>query len=121
MYNARVLRERMAKNAVVLPTVIKVRRTTTTITRPRALRGIRRVGWTYIVWCLVCKVVKLDIRDVFTCEKNGENGRPPSRANAHTKRDTEARVLKSATIPLKMIQLIRNMVAPLEFVAVEST
>jgi len=42
------LRERIAKKAVVLPTLIRVKSTTIVVTRPTAFRGIRRVGCTWM-------------------------------------------------------------------------
>lgn len=46
MYKAKVLRERIAKKAVVLPMLIRFRRMTMTLMRSRELRGMRRVGCT---------------------------------------------------------------------------
>lgn len=40
----------MAKNAVVLPMLIRVNNTAVVVTRQRAFSGIRRVGCTYIIW-----------------------------------------------------------------------
>ena len=46
MYKANVLSDRIAKKAVVLPMLIRLRRMTMTLMRSRELRGMRRVGWT---------------------------------------------------------------------------
>jgi len=46
-----------------------------------------------------------------------ENGRPSSRAKAQVSRETEARLLKSATKKIKQIAAIRILVPGTDFIA----
>ena len=52
-----------------------------------------------------------------TYENVLENGRPLSRANAHVKRDTDAKILKRETNRMNAIMTTSRFVACLDFVA----
>ena len=81
----------MAKKAVVLPMLMSCRRRTTTVISRRALRGIRSVGWTW--------------------PKKLEKGRPLSLAKAQVRRETDAKLEKTATTPMKIRKVMRTVVA----------
>jgi hypothetical protein len=58
---------------------------------------------------------------LLTYAKYSEKGRPRSRANAHVKRETDAKILKSPTMLTKMMKTIRTFVAATELVAPKNT
>ena len=91
----------MANKAVEEPMLMSCKRIITVDTRKREFSGMRRVGWTRL--------------------KKGEKGRPWSRANAQVRRDTEARELNMAIMPLKMSKERSAIVADFEPVALYTT
>lgn len=97
MYMARATREMIALKAVLLPMLISERSQTHAATSTRALVGNSRRGWMHA--------------------EVAENGKPLSRAKAHTSREVEAKQLKKAKEPRTANIETKNLVAGFDPVA----
>lgn len=90
-----------AYSALVEPTLMSWIRMMMNATKPRALIGMRRVGWTAL--------------------KNLEKGNPLSLAKAHVSRETDASELNIETVALKRMKTVNTEVAALDPVALYTT
>ena len=119
-YRPKVDNARTLKSAVVLPRLMRGKRAETNVTSTKALRGIRSVGWTYIVTVSYecCSASPNSIgRTVHTRAKKSEKGRPRSFAKAHVRRAVEANKPKIEMVAAIMSMQTKTFVPAFEPVA----